>query len=79
LDLDSKIVYSNLNRTIAEVTSEHLSRFTVNGAAAVVGDNISIYTDGVTGFTTVQPVPEPSTIALVGLALGAVLLCRRRK
>jgi hypothetical protein len=79
LDFDSKIVYSNLNRTIAEVTSEHLSRFTVNGAAAVVGDNISIYTDGVTGFTTVQPVPEPSTIALVGLALGAVLLCRRRK
>jgi hypothetical protein len=75
LDLDSKIVYSNLNRTIAEVESEHLSRFTVNGAPAVVGSNIKVFTEG--GFTTVQPVPEPSTIALVGLALGAFCLVRQ--
>jgi hypothetical protein len=56
-DSDSKIVYSNTGRTVAEVTSEHVSRFTVNGAAAVVGSNIRIYTDSITGFTTVQPLP----------------------
>jgi len=35
-----------------------------------------------TGFTqplSVQPIPEPSTIALAGLGLGALLLIRRRK
>ncbi len=57
LDSDSKIVYSNPGRTVAEVTSEHVSRFTVNGAAAVAGSNISIYADSITGFTTVQALP----------------------
>jgi hypothetical protein len=78
LDLGSKIVYSNAGRTIAEVESQHLSRFTVNGAAAVVGDNISIYTDGVTGFTTVQAIPEPATIGLVTATGLCVMFIRRR-
>jgi len=81
LDFDSKIVYSNLNRTIAEVDSQHLSRFTVGGAAAVVGDNILIYADATTGFTTVQAVPEPQTLALIGglVALSSVMLRRRTR
>jgi hypothetical protein len=78
LDLDSKIVYSNAGRTIAEVEAEHLSRFTVNGAAAVVGDNISIYTDGVTGFTTVQAIPEPGTLSMVAAAGFCILFIRRK-
>jgi hypothetical protein len=54
LDFDPKIVYTNMGRKIEEVTNEHLSSFTVNGTPAVVGTNISIFTDGETGFTTVQ-------------------------
>lgn len=79
LDFDSTIVYSNTNRTIAEVSSQHLSSFTVDGEAAVVGDNVLIYTDSTTGFTTVQAIPEPQTLALLGglLALTSVMLRRR--
>jgi hypothetical protein len=81
LDFDSTIVYSNTNRTVAEVTSQHLSRFTVDGEAAVVGDNVLIYTDSTTGFTTVQAIPEPQTLALLGglLALTSVMLRRRTR
>lgn len=80
LDLNSTIVYSNAGRTIAEVTSEHLSKFTVNGDAAVVGTNINIFTNG-DGFTTVQAVPEPQTFALLGglVALTSVMLRRRTR
>jgi hypothetical protein len=53
LDLDSKIVYSNAGRTVAEVTSQHVSNFRVNGAAAVVGGNLTIFTND-SGYTTVQ-------------------------
>ena len=79
LDFDSTIVYSNTNRTVAEVTSQHLSRFTVDGDAAVVGTNINIFTKD--GFTTVQAVPEPQTFALLGglVALTSVMLRRRTR
>ena len=79
LDFDSKIVYSNTGRTIADVTSEHLSRFTVNGAVAVLGTNINIFTEG--GFTTVQAVPEPHAFALLGglFALTSVMLRPRTR
>ncbi len=62
LDLESKIVYSNAGRTIADVTSEHLSHFTVNGDAAVVGENIRIYTDSGTGFTSVRAFEPTGTL-----------------
>ncbi|MGA1529111.1 MAG: hypothetical protein ACO398_00010 [Kiritimatiellia bacterium] len=78
LDLGSKIVYNNLNRTIAEVESEHLSRFMVNGAEAVVGSNISIYKDGGTGFTTVQVIPEPGTLVLLVAGCLTLPFIRRR-
>jgi len=54
LDTDSKIVYSNLSRTVAEVVDEHLSSFKVNGQSAVQGGNVIVYTDPDTGYTTVH-------------------------
>jgi hypothetical protein len=80
LDLNSTIVYTNTGRTIADVTAEHLGNFTVNGEAAVVGTNINIFTNG-DGFTTVQAVPEPQTLALIGglVALSSVMLRRRTR
>jgi hypothetical protein len=78
LDFDSKIVYSNAGRTIAKVVDEHLSKFTVNGEAAVLGTNIDVFDDG--GFTTVQAIPEPQTAALISglLALTAIMIRRRK-
>ena len=58
LDVESKIVYNNLSRTVAEVTSEHVSHFTVNGLEAVVGVNIDVFTNSVSGYTTVKPLAE---------------------
>lgn len=59
LDLGSKIVYTDTNRTVAEVTSQHLSNFRVNGSAAVVGSSINVFTDPQSGYTTVQRLDEP--------------------
>lgn len=77
LDLDSTLVFTG-GKNVADVTSEHLSNFTVNGEAAVLGTNINIFTDG--GFTTVQAVPEPQTAALISglLALTAIMIRRRK-
>ncbi len=35
--------------TVADFTSEHLSKITVNGAAAVIGSNLSVVSDGAAG------------------------------
>ena len=66
------------NKTVAAFTTEHLSKFTVNSAAAVLGVNLQAVSDGGNGsFITV--IPEPGTYALLGglLALGYVMLRRR--
>ncbi len=55
-DFESRIVYSNTNRTIEEVESEHLSRFTVNGEAAVADTNMYVYVDSGTGYTSVRAI-----------------------
>jgi hypothetical protein len=72
-DFDSKIIYTNLNRTVSEVISEHLSKFTVNGATAVVGENINIFTDPGTGQTTVQALSAPLTFTWSGAGDGTSL------
>lgn len=60
------------NETVNAFTTEHLSKFTVNGNPAVVGSNLIVLSDGGAG-STVTAVPEPSSmifsaIALLGLA-----------
>ena len=73
LDADSKIVFTG-GKTVAAVIANHLSgdvndtstsgagRILVAGAGAVQGQNINVYTDSQSGYTTVQrlviPLPE---------------------
>jgi len=52
--------------------------FSPTGAAALFGDP-TVTPGTVGGFTLTAPVPEPSSIALGLLGLGAVALIRRRK
>lgn len=58
LDVNSTIVYSNTGRTVAEVVSEHLSSFRVNGAAAALNTNIYVDKPSATGYTTVRRNPQ---------------------
>lgn len=73
IDADSKIVFTG-GKTVAAVIADHLSgdvsdtsttaagRILVAGAGAVQGQNINVYTDAQTGYTTAQrltiPLPE---------------------
>ena len=73
-------ILSFTNETVADVTAEHLGKFTVFGAAAVVGSNVTIFDDG--GITRVQalnPIPEPSAAILLAGGLGMAISTRRRK
>jgi len=67
------------NESLADATSEHLSSFTVNGSAAVLGVNVDIVSTGANSSKLVLiSVPEPgSLIALCGLAIGFVFRRRR--
>lgn len=79
------------SKTATEVVAQYGANFTVGGAAAVFGvdplvaepgDNILITENAGTGAdnVTVSPltVPEPSSVALLGLG-GLALMFRRRK
>lgn len=76
---------SFLNETPGAVTSEHLGKFTVGGAAAIVGtdptvaepgDNMLIVSDGGAG-SVLTVIPEPSTTILGALAMLFGLRRRR--
>ncbi|MDA7932097.1 PEP-CTERM sorting domain-containing protein [bacterium] len=76
LDLfGSQVVFTA--EDVAAFTSEHLSKFSVNGAPAVIGTNLSVVSNGGSG-SIVTAIPEPSSTALIGLA-GLALMLRRRK
>lgn len=75
LDLDSRVLF--LDETVADFTSEHLAKFSVNGAPAQIGTNLSVVSDGDLG-VIVTAIPEPASSVLFGLA-GLGLILRRRK
>ena len=75
LDAGSTIHFTD--ETVAAFTTEHLSKISVNGVAAVIGTNINVVSDGGSG-SIVTVVPEPSSAALIGLG-GLALILRRRK
>lgn len=60
---------------VAAVTAEHLSKITVNGAAATLGVNVNLVSDGDVG-SVLTVIPEPGSMALLGL--GGLLVARRR-
>lgn len=67
------------NETEAAFTTEHLSKFTVDGAPAVIGSNISVVSNGANGsiVTAIAAVPEPSSALLGAIALLA--FARRKR
>ena len=77
VDLAPGAVFTFNGETPEAFTNEHLGKFTVNGAAAVVGDNITLVTNGAAG-SIVTAIPEPSSALFVLLAGIGVLIGRRR-
>ena len=75
--LDSASTLTFTSETVAAFTAEHLGKIKVNGAAAVIGTNINVVSDGGSG-SIVTAIPEPSSAALLGLG-GLALILRRRK
>ncbi len=70
VDTNSKVVFTG-GKSVAEVVDQHLSgdagdtsssaagRILVNGAGAVQGANINVFTDAGTGYTTAQYMTDP--------------------
>lgn len=64
------------NETVAAATTEHLSKITVSGSAAVIGANVNLVSDGGSG-SVLTVIPEPGSLAL--LALGGLAIGARRR
>ena len=65
------------NETPEAFTNEHLSKFSVNGAAAVIDGNITLASNGGTG-SVINAIPEPSSMVMLGLAAFGAIFRRRR-
>jgi len=73
VDTNSKVVFTG-GKSVAEVVAQHLSgdagdtsssaagRILVNGAGAVQGANINVFTDAGTGYTTAQHMTDPPQV-----------------
>lgn len=62
----------------ADFPGQLLTFFTVNGATAVIGSNLSVVSDGASG-SIVTGIPEPTTSTLIGLGILLSILHRQRK
>ena len=81
VDLSVGGIVNFADETVEAFTTEHLSKFTVNGSAAVIGTNLSVVSDGgvgsvVTAITAV--VPEPASVGIL-TGIAGVLFSRRRR
>lgn len=77
VDLAPGATFTFGNETPTAFTDEHLSKFTVNGAPAVIGSNINLVDNGGTG-SVITAIPEPSSVLLLGLAGFGAIFRRRR-
>jgi hypothetical protein len=66
-------IYTNINPTIAP------SVFTIGGTDYDVVWGNTLNSNGSLTINSLSVIPEPGTLALVGIALGSLLLFRRRK
>lgn len=78
VNLTAGATLSFLAETPGAFTAEHLSKVTVDGAAAVDGVNIMISAFNGASGSMISVIPEPSGTALIGLA-GLAMILRRRK
>ncbi|MCB1095608.1 MAG: PEP-CTERM sorting domain-containing protein [Verrucomicrobiae bacterium] len=79
VDLAPGATFTFGGETPEAFTAEHLSKFSVNGAPAVIDGNIKLVSDGAIGsIVTAVAVPEPSSAVLLTLAGLGVLIRRRR-
>ncbi|MDB4282449.1 MprA protease, GlyGly-CTERM protein-sorting domain-containing form [Akkermansiaceae bacterium] len=78
INLTSGSVLSFMGETPAAFTTEHLSKITVDGAAAVDGVNINIANFNGASGSQVTVIPEPSHALLLGIS-GLLGFARRRR
>ncbi|MDE0859430.1 MAG: PEP-CTERM sorting domain-containing protein [Akkermansiaceae bacterium] len=78
INLTSGSVLSFSGETPAAFTTEHLTKITVDGAAAVDGVNINVATFNGASGSQVTVIPEPSHVVLLGLG-GLLGFVRRRR
>jgi hypothetical protein len=78
-DLDLSFTFSNLDGTDATTITHTVDRTAYTGTLFGMSSRTKADTIFEVDTFSVQAIPEPSTLALLGIALGSVLLFRRRK